>query len=55
MGLLASYWVLILKRRADLEGDVKLILDTADSRDPLRLQHSELSPLAPHCKTARLE
>ena len=46
MGLSASYWVLIFKRRADLEGDVKLILDTADSRDPLKLQHSELSPLA---------
>ena len=46
LGLWASYWVLIYKRRADLEGDVKLILDTADLRDPLTLQHSELSPLA---------
>jgi phosphomannomutase/phosphoglucomutase len=46
MGLSASYWVLVFKRRADLEDDVKLILDTADLRDPLTLQHSELSPLA---------
>jgi phosphomannomutase/phosphoglucomutase len=46
MGLSASYWVLVFKRRADLEDDVKLILDTADSRDPLTLKHAELSPLA---------
>jgi hypothetical protein len=46
MGLSASYWVLVFKRRADLEDDVKLILDTADSRDPLTLKHAELSSLA---------
>ncbi|REJ71436.1 MAG: hypothetical protein DWQ28_02115, partial [Proteobacteria bacterium] len=45
-GLFASYWILFVKRRADLEGDVKSILETADSRDAVILKHAELSPLA---------
>lgn len=45
-GLAASYWVLVVKRRADLKGDVKSILETADSRETVILKHAELSPLA---------
>ena len=45
-GLGASYWVLFVQRRTDLEGDVKSILETADSRETVILKHAELSPLA---------
>lgn len=45
-GLIASYWVLFVRRRTDLEGDVKRILETADSRDTVTLKHAELSPVA---------
>ena len=45
-GLIASYWVLFVRRRTDLEGDVKRILETADSRDTVILKHAELSPVA---------
>lgn len=45
-GLFASYWILFVKRRADLESDVKSILETADSRDAVVLKYAELSPLA---------
>ena len=45
-GLFASYWVLFVQRRVDLEGDVKSILETADSREAVILKHAELSPLA---------
>lgn len=46
VGLFASYWILAVRRRSDLEDDVKLILNTADSRDRLILRHANLSPLA---------
>ena len=46
LGLLGSYWFVVVKRRGDLEGDVKVILETADSSAPLTLLHAELSPLA---------
>lgn len=42
----ASYWVLFVQRRGDLESDVKSILETADSRETVILKHAELSPLA---------
>ena len=45
-GLGASYWVLFVQKRTDLEGDVKSILETADSRETVILKHAELSPLA---------
>lgn len=45
-GLVGSWWTLFVRRRADLEGDVKSILETADSRDAIILKHAELSPLA---------
>ena len=44
--LFGSYWVLVVRRHTDLEGDVKRILETADSPDPVTLKHAELSPLA---------
>ena len=45
-GLFGSYWLLVVRRHTDLEGDVKRILETADSLDPVTLKHAELSPLA---------
>lgn len=45
-GLVASYWVLFVQRRSDLESDVKSILETAHSRETVTLKHAELSPLA---------
>jgi len=45
-GIVGSYWVLVVRRHATLESDVKRILDTADSREAVTLQHSELYPIA---------
>ena len=44
--LFGSYWVLVVRRHTDLESDVKQILETADSPEPVTLKHAELSPLA---------
>ena len=45
-GLIASYWVMFVRRGTDLKGDVKSILATVDSRETVALKNAELSPLA---------